>query len=268
MTGLRPLGSGSGAPLVLAHANGFTPECYLPLRSGLPQEAALFALDDRALWAGRAPNRESWRSGARDMIAALEAAQLGPVTLLGHSMGASVSLLAAAARPDLFARLILMEPALLAPWKMGFLALQPRFLRARQEPARSTAKKPGHWPDFATALDWHRQDRTFRRVSDATLAPLVRALTEEHAAGIALRFPRAWEAHYYTAAANVLPAIRRLKVPTTFILGRPSFFFDPRLQNRVFAHLPDSQVIRFAQHGHLLPLEAPEDTARALAQLF
>lgn len=267
MTGLRHI-TGSGAPLVIAHANGFTPECYLPLRKGLPSEAALFALDDRALWAGRAPRRESWRSGARDMIAALEAAQISPVTLLGHSMGASVALLAAASRPDLFGRLILMEPALIAPWKMGFLALQPRPLRAQMEPARSTAQKPGLWSDFSAALDWHRQDKTFRRVSDNDLTALVHALTQQTPNGVTLRFSRAWEAHYYTAAANVLPAIKRLTVPVTFILGRPSFFFDPRLQTRVFAHLPQAQVIRLAQHGHLLPLEAPEETAETLAQLF
>ena len=51
-----------------------------------------------------------WR--ADDLVETLEATQAGPVWMMGHSMGAAISTIAAARRPQLFHGLILIDPIL------------------------------------------------------------------------------------------------------------------------------------------------------------
>lgn len=48
---------------------------------------------------------------AEDVVALLDELDLGPVVLVGHSVSATIALLAAARRPDLFDRLVLVGPS-------------------------------------------------------------------------------------------------------------------------------------------------------------
>ena len=54
--------------------------------------------------------RRSWKDFRDDLVALLDALDQPPVVLSGHSMGGTVSLLAAARRPDKVSSLVLFDP--------------------------------------------------------------------------------------------------------------------------------------------------------------
>jgi pimeloyl-ACP methyl ester carboxylesterase len=99
---------GAGQPLVLLHpglADSRAFEDYVP---ELAQHFHVFRPDRRGH--GRTPDLEgpiTYQLMAQDTIAFLEQVVGGPASLLGHSDGAPVALLAALERPDLVRKLVL-----------------------------------------------------------------------------------------------------------------------------------------------------------------
>ena len=100
------LGPADGRPLLFIH--GFTGTALGDLGDLIAEFAAgyhVIAPDLRGYGASRPPNRDFppdlYERDAADVAALLDRLALGPVTVLGFSDGAEVSLLLAAARPDL-----------------------------------------------------------------------------------------------------------------------------------------------------------------------
>ena len=101
-------------PVLFSHATGFHGRCYQPVAAALSDRFSSYGIDHRGH--GVTPVSPGWvvdwyRFGAD---AALVARHLQPddggVVGVGHSMGGAALLIAAAAHPDLFSRLILFEP--------------------------------------------------------------------------------------------------------------------------------------------------------------
>lgn len=100
------LDEGEGEPLFFIH--GFTGTAladHATLMDELRPTHRLIAPDMRGYGASRPPNRDFpadfYQRDAADMAALLDSLNCGPVTVLGFSDGAEVSLLLAANRPDL-----------------------------------------------------------------------------------------------------------------------------------------------------------------------
>lgn len=103
---LSYLDEGMGDPLLLIHGFTGTAEADLGgLIDAFRPTHRILAPDLRGYGASRPPNRDFppdfYRRDAADLARLLDALQAGPVTVLGFSDGAEVSLLLAAARPDL-----------------------------------------------------------------------------------------------------------------------------------------------------------------------
>lgn len=105
-THLSYLDLGQGEPLLFIH--GFTGTALGDLGNLIAEFEAgyhVIAPDLRGYGASRPPNRDFppdfYERDAADLAALLDRLALGPVTVLGFSDGAEVSLLLAAARPDL-----------------------------------------------------------------------------------------------------------------------------------------------------------------------
>lgn len=99
-------------PLVAAH--GFTDSgaCWTPFLAPLVDEFDITAPDARHHGRSDAPG-EVASDSCDDLIGVIDQLVGGPVTLIGHSMGARTAAQLAGRRPDLVERLVLEDP----PWR-------------------------------------------------------------------------------------------------------------------------------------------------------
>lgn len=114
---LAYLEQGTGIPVVLLHGLGASKAVWRPLTNLLPSDK-LHVLVPDLLGFGESP-RPDWsaydiQAHANAVLAFLKQQRImGPVTLVGHSMGCLVATHIAATRPALVKQLILYEPPLL-----------------------------------------------------------------------------------------------------------------------------------------------------------
>ncbi len=249
-------------------ANSFPPACYAKFLQPLSEEFSISMLWDRALWphAGKPKPGLKWIDYTEDLINYLDVMGKGPVVGLGHSMGASATLMAAARRPDLFSRLVLIEPVIQKLRNVMLTRILPMFLKKHLEPVRSTRVAPQSWSTEAEAIQYYRAHSSYKRFSDDNLACLVMALTEPSDDGIKLRYGRDWEISNYLGLNNVWPAIKKLRVPAVVLRGRPSLFLSNRDGGKYIRLSKNTLFFSHKDFGHLIPMEAPETCAHLLLE--
>jgi len=209
--------------------------------------------------------KRGWDLLADDLIAWIEATQSSPILMVGHSIGAATTAMAANKRPDLFKGLVLIEPSGVTARIHWMLKLVPYKMRQTAGPAAEVLRGPTAWPSLEAAFQSYRASRAYRRFDDATLRQLVVALTVPDGEGdsVKLEYPRRWEAHLYAHPPHILPTLKKLSVPTQIIVGKPSLFMDPAIAQALQKARPDLPFTHLPDYGHLLPLEAPAEVAAA-----
>lgn len=269
-----PLGSGSahwydvggsGPLLHFYHANGFPFRAYDEFTAELATDFRVIGLAHRATWknVGLPSSDTGWMAYADDLIAFLEASGRHPVIGVGHSLGATATLLAASKRPDLFGALVLIEPIL---FSNGFsLAISTIPLKARRwfPIVRKTLERPDRWRSADEFVEFHRGKRLFSRFTETSLENYGRhGLAPDRCDTLRLAFPKAWEAHVFSTPPHAWRWLKALTVPVLGVRAELSDFVPKaswdkwrRLRGQdAFAVLPGI--------GHMAPLEAPRKTAR------
>lgn len=103
--------SGSGPPIFFAHATGFHGRCWDAIVAELPQRC--LAVDVRGHGRSDAPPPPyAWSTLGADIAALVQALGLRGCVGVGHSMGGHLIVQAAAAVPEAFAALLLVEPVI------------------------------------------------------------------------------------------------------------------------------------------------------------
>lgn len=110
--------------VLAAHGITASSMCWPAVAGALPDDWTLVAPDLRGRGAARdlGAGHAGFRRHADDLVRAAERLDpdgTGELVLAGHSMGAYVALLAAAARPDLFRRLVLVDGGVPLPLPEG-----------------------------------------------------------------------------------------------------------------------------------------------------
>ncbi len=242
------------------HANGFSLGVYSPLLGHLSRKFNLSALAWRATWpgVGMPPKRRDWQIYADDLITFLEGHCDVPVIGIGHSMGATCTILAAEKRPDLFKSLVLIEPAMISNFLAKLVRFIPERLMNRIEPARGTLRKPEIWPDRESYFAYCKKFKGYKRLDNEAFDAMAEyGVVKTRDNKFRLSFPKSWEAHNYTQAPNVMENLERLKIPCVAIRGNPSIFFTEAIWKEWQTRCPATVFKQDLNYGHLLPLENP-----------
>ena len=252
MTHLTPYfrEAGSGPGVVCLHSNASTSAQWRALMECLSSSHRVFAPD--SLGAGKSPAWPVDRAVTlRDEVALLEpvfAAAGEPFSLVGHSYGAAVSLMAALARPERVRAIAVYEPTLFslleeeAPGQEAANAIRSAAADAAAAVAAS---------DNAAAaqrfIDYWMGPGAWSRFPENRQAPI--AMSMSNIAG--------WASALFSEPTP-LQTFRALDVPVLYMVGAQSPASSRGVARLLAGTLANVTVKEFAELGHMGPVTHPE----------
>lgn len=264
---------GSGGPLVhLAHANGFPPATYGRALEPLFPQHHVLSFYARPFWSAEPPKTlKHWSQMADDLIGGLEGLGARGITGIGHSLGGTTTLYAAVKRPDLFSRIVLIDPTLLSPKLLWQIKLMKCFgLDARSYLVKGALRRKREWESARAAYDYFRGRRLFKDWTDGMVETYSGSVTGPSPdGGVRLIYPPEWEARIYrTIPTDVWKYARQLQQPTLVIRGELSNTFTADSEKAFRKANPRAAFAVVPGAGHLVPQEKPEETGKLIAEFL
>lgn len=259
---------GAGPTLHLAHANGFPPASYRTLIGELTPSFHVLTMAARPLWPDTDPSRiDDWTPLVDDLRFAFRARGLRRVIGVGHSLGGTLTARAAAADPELFAALVLVDPVIFAWPRTWFWAAMHRLgLTGRFPLVASARRRRESWPDLDSVRASYRGKTAFASWAPEGFEDYLDAGFGTTAdGGVRLRYPRDWEARIFEVCpADVWGELRRISQPVLFLRGERSDTFLAAAAARALRQLPRARVMEIPETSHFLPFERPAAVAEAI----
>lgn len=257
--------------IVFTHATGLNALSYRGMLAPLGRRYHVMALDLRGHGRTQLPtplwSYTSWRRHAEDLIALLEKHVTRPVTLAGHSLGATVSLLVAGKRPDLVSALAMIEPVIApAHFYAAFqLPFGPHMMRALFPLARLASKRRNAFASREEAARSYEGRSIFKAFTPETLADyLADGLVEDGKGAFKLACSPAWESATFAAQRNnPWTALRRVQCPMVILRAQNHSTLRAASYHRIAALKPDARLATI-EGGHMLPMERPDRVRAAI----
>lgn len=261
--------SGSGEPIHFFHANGFPAGVYTPMLNALKQQFDVYALNSRATHTEAGdPEHKNWHVYADDLIEFIET--LGkPIIAIGHSMGASSTVLAAVKRPDLFKALVLIEPAMVSLPISMVLRMLPKKMVNDTKLVKGTVNKPDTWSTKEEYESYIRKFKGYSQFSDEAFDAFLDHGIQKTDDAFKLVFHKKWEAYNYTNPPYLMGEFKKLNslnIPTVAIRGKPNMFFSGKLWNKWQTVQPKAIFLEDKRFSHLYPLESPSECMALITQ--
>jgi pimeloyl-ACP methyl ester carboxylesterase len=257
---------GEGMPLHFLHANGYPPDCYMPLFKLLKTLYHVFGMKLRPLWDdSKVEDITDWRPFSDDLLRFLTTGGLGPAIGVGHSIGGIVTLRAALRDPGKFRALVLLDPVLFVPsylvmWNLiRGLGLGNRF----HSMIAGAMKRRRTFDNLDMVFRGYRTREIFKYMSDENLRAYIEGITKPKAdGGFELAYSPEWEAHIYLTGLRDFDLWRelpKLETPTLIIRGAQTNTFLEKAASLVKKKNPKIQIETLERSSHILPLERPRE---------
>lgn len=264
------------AALHFSAANGFPVRTYDFFLSQLAQSRDIIGLDNRGAWLNQSGPQAgfTWNEYVDDLIEFLEHSGVSaarPIIGVGHSLGASVTLMAATRKPELFSRLVLIDPACRPVAVDAQIATQDNYPYPKslvQKLTESTRNRRNNWVTPEQFRDFLNSRDVYRSFSASAIDNYVSAgLSKEAEDRYVLRFKPQWEAHNFQKTPNIWPFLSIVTVPTLFLYGEDSFLYPPAKMTIIHDQLSSCVDVKpVVDAGHLAVQERPEQILELISQ--
>lgn len=253
--------------LIFSHANGFNARTYRTILAPIARDLRILAVDMRGHGRTQLPTvtegRRSWEDARDDLLALMAQEGLTDVVLAGHSMGATVSLLAAAQAPERVRGLVLFEPVIPDPSAVAAG-------RTGEAPdsgfVQGALKRRTGFPSRAAAVASYAGRGPFRRWSEAMLADYVADGFRDIDDGtVELACSPAWEVSNYLAQGHdCWSALAKTERPIRVLRSSDHSACSAELET-TSAAAGRLSVETVPDTSHFLPMERPDVVQHALA---
>ena len=248
----------------LSPANGLPVASYQSLASYFEPQYRFTGMDCRGAWPDRPapPKNFSWHDHADDLIASIESQYNKPVIGMGHSLGGTVTLLAAKKRPELFSKLIIIDAASL-PYEVlsKFYQLMPRWLSFKLfKFIKRTYERQRIWSSREAFYANYKNHSTYRLFTEQALKDYASyGLVERPDGQFELIFNPEWESHNFRKVHYLWNALKGITQPTLLLRAEHTYLYSQKLfdnHNKKLNKNITAQTIPSA--NHLVTHESPE----------
>ncbi len=218
---------------------------------------------------------DNWHHQVDELIAYVEEQkqQQGadtPIIALGHSFGGVLSYLACCQRPDLFDRLVMLDPPLItgpAAWMFKIVKKTP-FID-KLTPAGLTKIRRTRWHLEEDLVAYFSQKTLFKDMQERCIRDYVNAVTHEQDGQLCLHFDVDVETNIFrTLPTNLSKHYGKLQVPATLVTAKQSKVCVPKLYKPFLRGNPTVEHVCMPQGGHMFPLEHPEQVAAEIERVI
>lgn len=257
---------GDGPSLIFLHATGFLPWLWHPLARELADSYRIFApyfCDHRE--SDPENGGLDWTTLAEDLSRFCAGLHLDKPFLAGHSMGATVSMMANAIMGLPMAGMVLIEPILLPP---EFYKLQ---ISVAQHPFASKAiRRTNFWRDRDEAKAYLYSRSLFQGWDEEMLELYLHHGMSGEDGGLHLTCSPRREAALFMGGMQYdpWPLLSRVSCPVLILEGEKSDNREIIDQERVRSLIPDCIHQRVEGAGHLIPMEKPREVTRLIREFF
>jgi pimeloyl-ACP methyl ester carboxylesterase len=248
----------SGDPLFhFAHATGFNAETYRGLLDPLAGQFRVVASDARGHGFTTLPATldlpRGWTVYRDDLLRILDTLNGGPAILVGHSMGATVSLMAAALQPERVRALVLVEPVMIPQRLASTVRMSPG-----PNLADRAAQRRDRFASYDAALVAYTGRGAFKNWPTEVIGDYLKGGLVPDAGDDTVRLAcaPAWEAATFRATPFGMARLaRRVPCPIVVICGTiASTCFES--EAAIFARA-GARVVSVEGASHFLPMEQP-----------
>lgn len=242
-----------------SHANGFPAGSYTQMLAHFKPKYAIGCIE-RIGHNPKYPVTNNWTYLPQELIDYCEQHYHQPVILMGHSLGAVISFIVAAKRPDLVKALVMIDAPIptLAQNLVLKLAKRVGFID-HITPAARTENRRTHWANKEEALEYFDGKRLMHKFDPLCLRDYIENGTHQAPqGGVELCFSHAIEMQIYRGLPDNIWHKKPLACPSAIFAGAKSEVFwqaNARRMQKLGMQLD------WTDAGHMFPLEQPKATA-------
>ena len=257
--------------VVFLHATGFNAMTYRSILAPLSPGMRILAVDQRGHGSSNLPadpaKLKSWKPYRDDLLALLSTLDGPPPVLSGHSMGGTVAILAAAAKPASVSGLVLFDPVVIGRWQMIAAHLPGGSKAMKSSPlALGAAKRRAVFDSVEAAFAAYKGRGAFKTWSDIMLADYVAGGFRERTDGkVELTCAPAMESAIFSSHAhNAWAAAARVRAPVEVFRAEQGSTCRIPSAEAFFTSNRRAHLTTVLGTSHFLPMERPDVVRDAL----
>jgi pimeloyl-ACP methyl ester carboxylesterase len=258
---------GRGPTVIFLHATGFLPWLWHPIARELSPSYRIIA---PYVCNYRSADPETgglhWMTVATDIATLCTKNSIENPFLVGHSMGATVSMIAHTLYGLKARAMILIEPIFLREDFYSF-----HFTVKDHPLASKSLTRKNHWKNTSEAMGYLKSKSLFKNWTEEMLELYIKyGMKESKGGGLELVCSPKTEAALFLGGVqyNIWPLLSRISCPVLVVEGESTDSKTYVDLERTVAVLPKASHIIVENAGHLIPMEQPSRIAAIIRDFF